>query len=103
MRLIVRFIAWIIAKWAKDPDLRDLMVDTTNYTNWDRYRDFHKVFGTPEGGRVLDQILKWGHVLKTSMNKDVNNVLFSEGERNLALKILAGLTAPAEQPQRRNK
>lgn len=37
--------------------LRPVRVGRNNYTRLDRYRDFNRVFGTPEGKRVLAQIV----------------------------------------------
>lgn len=99
-----RLILWLISRWAKDPEIKDLVLDISGQTDLDRYRDFRVVFGTDAGKRVLNQILKWGHLYQSSMSPNPNDVIFAEGERNLALKILAGLTVPAERPtQQRGK
>jgi hypothetical protein len=94
---------WIIARWVKDPDIRDIMIDINDYAPMDRYRDFIRVFGTPEGKRVLSQILIWGRMNKSTFSPDPYTMALMAGERNLALKIVAGLTQPAELPTERRK
>lgn len=99
--LIIR----LLSRWTKDPDIKSLIddIDSETYTDMDRYRDFKNTFGTPAGRRALATILKWGHIYRTSMAPNTNDVIFSEGERNMALKILAGLTEPVAKPTRRSK
>lgn len=77
---------------------------TTGYTPKDRFADFRKVFdGTPEGRRVLSEILSWGHMLKPSMvGSPVDPYLthMRDGERNIALRLLATVNnEPQEKPQ----
>lgn len=100
-----RIILWLLSRWTKDPDIKALIgdIDNEGYTDIDRYRDFRATFGTQEGRRTLATILKWGHIYRTSMAPNANDVIFSEGERNMALKILAGLTEPVAKPTRRTK
>lgn len=75
-----------------------------NYTQKERYHDFRKVFTTPEGARVLREILAWCHLLKPSVYGapiDSNLVLMKEGERNIGLRLLFTYNnEPPEQPQR---
>lgn len=94
----------LLSRWTKDPDIKSLVddIDSESYTDIDRYRDFRATFGTKEGRRTLATILKWGHIYRTSMAPNTNDVIFSEGERNMALKILAGLTEPVAKPTRRS-
>jgi hypothetical protein len=94
-----------LSRWSKDADIQELIghIDLENYTEIDRFRDFRLTFSTPAGKRVLATIVKWGHVYHTSMNDNTNCVLFNEGERNLALKILAALTEPIPKQTRSNK
>lgn len=102
--MIKRLIAWILTKWViKYPDLRDIMVDTSVYAPMDRYHDFTKTFGTPEGKRVLSQILIWGRVNSSVSSPDPQTMAIMVGENNLALKIVAGLTYPAELPTERRR
>lgn len=100
-----KIILWALSKWTKDPDIQSLIadIDAENYSDLDRYRDFKATFGTDAGRRTLSTILKWGHIYRTSMAPNSNDVIFSEGERNMALKILAGLTEPIVKPTRRVK
>jgi hypothetical protein len=63
------------------------------YTEMDRYRDFRRVFlDTEEGRRVFRTLLQWGHMFRTSMPPghvaDPLKLAFSEGERNLALRMV---------------
>jgi hypothetical protein len=74
------------------------------YTENDRFRDFRMVFlGSEEGKRVLRSLLGWGHMFKTSMPAgpaaDPLRLAFSEGERNLALRIVTTINVePANKP-----
>lgn len=74
-------------------------------SDMDRFRDFRAVFmGNEQGKRVLRDILEWGHVWQSSMAPDPNQVMFSEGERNLALKIMAAVhNEPVERPTHTNR
>jgi len=72
--------------------LVQLKVDTTGYSDIDRYKDFKATFATPAGKRVLHQLLRWSHIWQSSMAEDALTMAFSEGERNLGLKILATLS-----------
>lgn len=101
--MMKRFIGWILSKFIKDPDFQGLMVNLSAYTPMDRYSDFKKVFGTPAGQRVLTQILLWGRVNKTVFDKEPTVMALKEGERNMALKIVAGLQVPAALPTERRK
>lgn len=90
---MIRLLCWLLRN--KVPDIKSLVADIpVDYLPTDRYRDFVNTFSTPEGKRVLATIVGWGHVYKPSMNTDPNLVIFCEGERNMALKILAACTAP---------
>jgi len=64
-----------------------------HYTPADRYHDFRKVFtGSEEGKRVLEEILRWGHLLKSSVRGipiDPYLTHINEGESNMARKLLA--------------
>ena len=83
-----------------------------NYRKVDKYRDFIRVFNgqsnAEEGRRVLTHILMWGGVSKGHWKKGMSTdeLLVLEGQRNLALKILAALTpvqpTERETQQRRN-
>jgi hypothetical protein len=74
------------------------------YLPMDRYRDFRKVFlGSDEGGRVLRQLFAWGHMFKTSFDKESGVTAFNEGERNMALRLLATISRePKERPAKAN-
>ena len=101
-----RFILWLLKPLVKDQDIRELMVDMSSYTPMDRYRDFIKTFGTPEGKRTFTQIMQWGNISRAHYTVDMqsNEMFLKEGERNLALKIMAALSAvPRDQPTERRK
>jgi hypothetical protein len=95
-----------VATKRRDPDpeglLRELTAGSGAYTEMDRYREFRSVFlDTEAGRRVLHQILAWGHIWTTSMSQTPHEMAFSEGERNLGLKILAAVEVePPTRPTR---
>lgn len=76
----------------------------TNYTAMDRYRDFRRVFmSSPEGQRVLWQILSWAHLLKPPvMGRPIDPYLthVMAGESNLGLRLLKTINEepPVERP-----
>ena len=76
----------------------------SNYTDTDRYREFRQVFlGTPQGKRVLHQILSWGHMYVTEFDPQPTVHAFGSGERNLALRIFAAVNVdPPAKPVRQN-
>jgi hypothetical protein len=87
-----------------DPEALFAEIAHTGYRDEDRYREFRRVFlGSDEGRRVLYEILSWGHMFQSSVSRteiDPNRVMFLEGERNLALKLLATLNAePTARPE----
>ncbi len=78
------------------------------YTDLDRYRDFRTLFlETDRGRRVLYELLSWGHVFRASApmaNFDPHNTLFHDGERSIALKVMATMNAePLERPTKANR
>ena len=88
----------------------DLFVDVAReeeYSKLDQYRDFKEVFlGDERGRRVLKQILTWSNIAKahpTGSPIDPSKVMISEGQRNLALRILVTmLEEPKERPDKQN-
>jgi len=92
--------------------LTGLPVPTT-YTAMDRYRDFRLTFmSTPEGQRVLREILSWGHMFRPSFLAggpiDPYRMAIHEGERNVALRLLTTVNTepkanPPTQTNRRGK
>jgi hypothetical protein len=71
------------------------------YKDADRYRDFRQVFlDTAQGRRVLYEIFTWANLFRTVfIPGDPYATHYRDGERNIALKILATLNAePAEPP-----
>ena len=66
---------------------------TQGYNPIDRYHDFRRVFySSPEGQRVLAEILYWGHMLRPDvLSKPIDPYLshIRMGERNVALRLLA--------------
>jgi len=63
-----------------------------NYSDQDRYREFRRVFlDSPEGPRVLAEILSWGRLFRQSITAspvDANLLLIREGQRNMAIALL---------------
>ena len=51
--------------------------------------DYSIVFNSPEGRRVLHDILKNTHVLQPTFSVDSMQMAFNEGARNEALRILS--------------
>jgi len=54
----------------------------------DLIADYKKVFESPEGERVLFDLMKKGHFMHTSFQGDINDCVFREGERNIINYIL---------------
>jgi len=54
----------------------------------DVINDYKKVFSSPEGKRVLFDLMKQGHYFHSSFTGDPHEVIFREGERNLVNYIL---------------
>lgn len=90
----------------QDADLIDALASLPNpqsYTPKDRYNDFRRVFmGTEEGKRALREILSWGGMFRPSVIGnpiDPYRMAVREGERNMALKLLAAVyQEPPEKP-----
>ncbi len=79
----------------------------SRYADLDRYRDFRALFlETERGRRVLYELLSWGHVFRASAPMaqfDPHKTLFHDGERSIALKIMATMNAePMERPAKIN-
>ena len=51
--------------------------------------DYTVAFGSPEGQRVLHDILKNCHVLQPTFDLDPYQSAFNEGARNEALRVLS--------------
>ena len=73
-------------------------VDPRRYAPAVLHADFQAVFvGDARGRRVLYKILEWGHLYQPSFQSgDPHGTAFRDGERNLALRILAVLNAETE-------
>lgn len=56
-----------------------------------RLQDFKTVMGTPAGRRVLNDLLVFCGVFRTSFNNSGSVTSFNEGHRNVGLKILADI------------
>ena len=79
-----------------------------NYDPVDRYHDFRQLFlETEQGRRVLKQILGWGHLLRVSTIAnpvDPWRMVFTEGERNMALRLFAAmLVEPPRKAERQER
>jgi hypothetical protein len=88
-----------------DPlDLLESLASQDQYTPQDRYHDFVRVFGTDEGRRVLREILSWGRMFRPGTLGapiDPHLMAMREGERNMALRLLATLhSEPSQRPTR---
>lgn len=59
-------------------------------------RDYEITFNTPEGRRVLHDILKNTHVLEPTLSSDPYLTAAAEGARNEALRILSILSYKPE-------
>ncbi len=51
--------------------------------------DYSIIFNSPEGRRVLHDLLKNTHILEPTFNTDPLQMAFNEGARNEALRILS--------------
>lgn len=58
---------------------------------------YKTVFRSPEGEKVLDDLLKYCHILNTTFSTDPYESALQEGERNVALYILKKINANVEQ------
>lgn len=60
-------------------------------------RDYRAIFSTEAGQRVLAHICEMGHVMEVSHKQggDINETMYREGERGLALAILRVLDQDA--------
>lgn len=102
----LRRLMWRLRVVSPDPevfldDLRAAQVG--RYTRMDRYRDFRAVFmATPQGRRVLWQILAWGRMYApVAKTGDPHMTYFRDGERNIGLRIMQAMNAePAERADR---
>jgi hypothetical protein len=96
----------------KGPDPEALMADLaaayspTTYTEQDRHRDFKALFlGSPQGRRVLYQILAWAHQWRPTFVAGKPDVsAFQEGERNVGLRLLTAIQIePKSRPVKQNR
>lgn len=65
--------------------------------------DYKKTFSTDFGQRVLNDLMETHHFLGPVMDKDLNNVLFREGARNVVIRILKFMEMDPEKIRRRIK
>lgn len=54
----------------------------------ERLQDYHTVFNTVAGKRVLNDLMKTHYVLNSTFNENQSVTFFREGERNAILRIL---------------
>jgi len=104
----VRLLRWLkdkLTEWLINrSDPNELFAKAVKtYRPEDQYRDFRQVFGTEQGQRVLNQILVWSGFWTTSMAGTTHEMAFSEGERNLGLKILAAYSVEKQQPNEQRR
>lgn len=67
------------------------------YDDEKRARDYRVVFGSPEGERVLADLIDMNGVLRPTFDPDPNVSAFNEGRRNVLLDILRYLSVEPEQ------
>ncbi len=80
-------------------------IDPRRYPPERLHKDFAAVFLRDQAGRrALYKILEWGHLYQTVfVAGDPHGTAFRDGERNLALRVLAALNAePQEQTDERD-
>lgn len=80
---------------------------TANYSPRDKYQDFHQLFSTVQGKRVLREILSWGRMFATPITSSPIDPYLSHvriGEQNIALKLLSIVSnEPPEQTTQTRK
>jgi hypothetical protein len=62
----------------------------------DKIIDYRNVFSTPEGKRVLYDLMKTCHFLHSSFTGDQVEIVFREGERNVVNYIMTMLKQDPE-------
>lgn len=62
---------------------------------------FKRVFGTPEGEKVLEILSSDHHFLETTFRENPNNMYFAEGERYVIRNILKRLEVDEVQQLRK--
>ncbi len=84
----ISFQAQLVAAWGIDP---------RRYSAEALRRDFSATFTDARAQRVLYKILEWGHVYQPAhVAGDSHATAFRDGERNLALRILAAIITEPE-------
>ena len=75
---------------------------TENYSLRDKYQDFHQLFSTTQGKRVLREILSWGRMFASPITSNSVDPYLSHvriGEQNIALKLLGTvINEPVKRP-----
>ena len=56
-----------------------------------RKRDFKITFGSDEGKRVLNYLIRANHILEPTFSVDAIQYAFNEGRRNAVLEIMSVL------------
>ena len=97
-RLALRFRNWWKGRAALAGfygSLTPVRVGRNDYTKTDRYRDFRAVFTTPEGRKVLSQIIAYSEGLPVSEREvsDTHRTAFRAGQRDTGLWIVRVLNA----------
>lgn len=77
----------------------------TNYTELDRARDFQRVFSTPEGERVLKQIMAFCNPpsLPTTRAGDLGALAEQNGMRKVGERIARAFVIRQRQPENEEK
>lgn len=58
-----------------------------SYTDRNRLSDYRAVFGSEEGKRVLADLCYANYVVRSTMDRDTNVMVFREGSRAAVLQI----------------
>ncbi len=59
--------------------------------------DYQRVFGTPEGKRVLMDLMRTHHIMGSTFDENPRVTVLNEGERNVVLRILHKLKTNAQE------
>lgn len=54
----------------------------------DRALNYQAIFSTPEGQKVLWDLMSTHHIIGSTFSKDTHEMALKEGERNVVLRIL---------------
>lgn len=58
---------------------------------WDRVKAYHDVFNSPQGHKVLEDLMAQFNIMNSSYKSDVNDMIYREGSRAVILFIFVQL------------